>query len=213
MNLSHFLYILSVASPLVPILTGIRVRGLLWYYVLLSGLCDGLTILRLFPETPHWNGNIFLAAQFVLVNAYFIQELLPKGERRTLAWVLVGCITAAFLFYTIRQGFWDVNYPAGAVLIGLLIIPVLGGFYDIMRREQVLHLERSPFFIFCAAFLLYVSGSFLIMVYAPRFKTEDHRALILMWVSIHNSLNILKNGAIARALYLYAHPRPAHERP
>lgn len=212
MSFPTLLYLFSVISILLPIWIGRRVRSLLWYYVLFSGVCDGLFLLYLFPAHLYWLDNTFLATQFVLVNAYFIQELLPKGERRTLAWVLVGCITAAFLFYTIRQGFWDVNYPAGAVLIGLLIIPVLGGFYDIMRREQVLHLERSPFFIFCAAFLLYVSGSFLIMVYAPRFKTEDHRALVLMWVSIHNSLNILKNGAIARALYLYAHPRPTHER-
>lgn len=212
MDFPTLLYILSATSVLLPLWVGRRVRGILWYYVLLSATCDVIGLLSHFLNTRNWAVNPFFTAQFGLINAYFIQELLPKGRRRNIAWMLVGCITAAFLFYTIRQGFWDVNYPAGAALYGLLIIPVLGGFYDIMRREQVLHLERSPFFIFCAAFLLYVSGSFLIMVYAPRFKTEDHRALILMWVSIHNSLNILKNGAIARALYLYAHPRPTHER-
>ncbi len=205
------LYYASILSAWVAVATGLRVRGFLWYYVLVSGICDLIPVTKPFPENPHWYGNIFFAAQFVLVCGYFIQQLLPPRQQRGAA-AVVFAITAFFLFFVSKSGFWKVHYQAGAVLYGLLILPTLGGFYSIIRREELLRLERSPFFLFCAAFLLYVAGSCLILLFAPRFRTENYRFLVLIWGAVHNTLNILKNLAIARALYLYRLPEKTDDR-
>lgn len=197
------LHFISVISAWIAVVVGLRLRGFLWYYVLVSGLCDVFSFLNLSPTYPHWYGNSFYAAQFVLVCGYFIRELAPPARQRGYA-VLAASITLLFLLFTVQNNFWRVHYQAGAMLSGLLILPTLGGFYSLMRREEVLRLERSPLFLFCAAFLLYIAGSFLIMVFTPRFVAENYDFLKRIWLSIHNSLNILKNLAITRALYLYS---------
>ncbi len=196
--------LLSMLSVALPLWTGRRVRGFLWYYVLLSALCDSFYYLNLWPPYAYWFGNAFWAAQFGLVTGFFAEAipfLRARRWRRAIAGG-VGVVVILFCIHACEEDFRVLDFHGGAALYGLLLLPVMAGFYSLVQGPLVARLERSPLFLVCVAFLLYSAGSFLLLLFMPRFRQTDHSFVRTLWVVLHDGLNILKNLLIARALYL-----------
>lgn len=74
----------------------------------------------------------------------------------------------------------------------------IAGFFRVIRSNQPVQILEDPFFIFCAGFLLYAAGNFLVMLYQDPLhytKNANDKALAKNLWYIHNALNIIKNLA------------------
>jgi hypothetical protein len=211
MSLVHILQLISVVSVVLPLLAGARVRNIIWYYVLLSAICDVLPIIPELKAYRHAYGNIFLLGEFILIGLYFIRELIP-GQQRGKVLLCLGIITGGFLVAACNSGFFGTNYKGGALLYTVLIPLPLIGFYRIIRTDQPVMILGHPFFIFCAGFFLYITGSFLLMLYMTQLHDMDRDLSIKLW-SVHNVLNIVKNISIAYYFRLAGKATPGIELP
>lgn len=189
-------------SGLPALIIGRQVRGILWYYAGISLISDISTyILR------HWLGvrqglvsNIFLLAEFLLVGNYLLSFILRRisWQARFCIFIIPAAIYAARAFQHLNR----TNLQDAAVLLSLLIVLCLIALYEVMLRVEDARLEQSPYFTFAAAFLLYASGTLLLLLFDNDIRTYFSEEIgNRMWL-MQNGFNILKNLAIARVLFI-----------
>jgi len=192
---------LSVISPLLPIVVGVKkYKTLLWLYAL-AGLLFDITMLisdknRNIPVNIDVIANTFLLIEFFLISTYFKGKILSN---KIVFYVLfVFCFSIFVALLAIRSPLVLNNY--GAAFFNLVYIGYsIAGFYFILKRQEVLFLGRSEFFWFCAAILLYFTGNFLIFLSDAYFQQTNAVLQMRVWV-FHNILNIMFSIMIAVAL-------------
>lgn len=198
--------IVSLLSALIPVFVGRRTGSLLWWYCIISLLADtiGFTLMKMHIQKG-WVSNVFLLLEWLLIATCLAETILPK-KYRTAKYLSIGLVGGLFCVRTVQKSFNIPNYGDAAILYVLYTLLTLATLYKVIKEIEYLQIERSPTFIFSAAFLLYVSGS-LIMLLSNKHLRESNPALLReIWV-VHNILNVLKNCAIAYCLLLIKRQR------
>lgn len=195
----------SRLSGLPAVWLGRKTRGMLWYYAWASLLADLYGFVA--SEVFHWRLNrlqliIFSVAELLLVGAYYNQQLFPKRWRKA---VFAGAIILAvwLVFDTAKKGFDKAQWEARAILNVPLILCCIAALFKVIRNIEYAKIERSPLFIFSAAFLLYAAYSELLMLFAEHFRSAPVALRQELW-SVHDFLNAIKNLAIAYVFMLQA---------
>jgi hypothetical protein len=202
MDITEGIRFASAASGLIALYTGRSVRNILWYYVLLSFSADiAGYISDFYFDHKQGYGNFFILFEFLLIGVFLSQDVVPLAIKKITS-VFVVCIGYGFFVATAYTKWTEINFVGAAVLYGVIIPVILSGFYAIVNDAELVRLDKSPEFIFCSAFLVYFSGSFLIMLYAGPLKGSNQVLLDNLW-ALHNLLNLIKNLSAAYCLFLY----------
>ncbi len=179
---------------------------LLWWYCCLSFLADAVGYaLSTIHHPMFWVSNAFILGEWLLISNFLIRQAFAERFRYPLL-ALSYLLGALFVARTIYCSPSVLNYDDAAVFFGLYVIGTLFGLYRVIQKIEFMQIEQSPLFVFCAAFLLYVSGSLIMLLARKYLDKSDHTLMRNIWV-VHNMLNILKNLAIAYSLLLIKRQR------
>ena len=202
--MSNIILLFSNLSPIFPIITGWKVKGLLWYYAWICLLCDVAGFIIKAAHLPRYiHANLFLVLEFVLLSWYLCLFILKPGYRKMAA-IAIATIAAAFLIHTSFLTPLQTNFVGGAILYGIYIILCIAALYKVMQQIEEIKIERSGIFVFTGCFLLYSSGCMVMLLFKINLNAHNHEALMTRIWDVHNILNILKNLGIA---YVFIIPK------
>jgi hypothetical protein len=202
MSIAVIILWFSVLSPLCPIWTGRKDKSILWYYALACLVFDiNSLVLKAFQIERLWTSNLFFLAEFILISSYFNQYVFEKKYKKRTIIVLI-LIAVYFVIDTILNSVLKPNYIDAAILYCLYILFSIFGLYRVMKTIEFLSIEKSPLFIFCIAFLIYASGSFIIFLFEYEVLQIDKAFISAMWQFVRNPMNILKNLLIGYGFVL-----------
>lgn len=193
---------LSIISALPAIVVGAQnYRQLLWWYCVSSFISDmlGYLLLKL-AISKFWVTNIFILAQWLFIGLFLVKIIVPQKHQPS-ANVAVSTLAIAYVLHTLYKSPVILNYSDGALSLGVFILASILGLYKVLKNLEHTYIEHSPIFVFCAVLLLYSSGSLLMLLAKSYLDHSDAKLMRNLWI-VHNSLNILKNLAIAYCLIL-----------
>lgn len=201
-RLKYILLFLSNLSAIPAIWIGRREKSSLWFYALASLLFDinGYVLNALHIERL-WASNLFFLIEFVLVSAYFIRNVIPPKAQRVTG-VLSLLVALCFIFNTWNRNIMLPNYIGAAILCSFYIFYSMLGLYKVITEIEFVLVERNPLFIFCVAFLLYASGTFIIFLFEHKLWHFQDQFLESIWRLIRNPLNTIKNLLLAYGFWL-----------
>jgi hypothetical protein len=190
--------LISVLSPLIPILVGYKKRyTLLWFYAL-TGLFFNLLISQLpaiYGAIKGITANIFVCAEFLFFIAFYKRQF---GGKKNQWLALVSLVAVTFILLAIYNGYFKFNAIGSAIFCFIYICFALWGFMSFIRRTNTLHLTSSSFFIANAAILIYASSVFL--VFLTGFIFQDIYLKIQLWHWVVEPMNAFKYILIGIAL-------------
>jgi len=192
---------ISVFSPLLPLIVGFRKRtSLLWFYALAGISFDIISlIVRAYNEHYHKSlnlslaENIFLIFEFSLISLYYRDKVFKKNKL-----FLVLILLLILLYVLCNLSYYNLmfNFVGGTIFDFSCIIFAVIGLYSLIKKREVVFLDKSPFFWVNIALLLYCTGNFLIFLFAEYLQEKDSDFLRYLWI-FHNVLNILFSVLIA----------------
>lgn len=192
---------ISNLSAMPAIIIDWRNKSLLWWYACIDFASDASSFLLNRLHMPKaWISNIFFVCEFVIVGAYLTKAIFI-GRMRRGATVGIAVLAVYFIIHTIIISPLEGNYVDGAILYAVFTIFCMLALRRVIQDIELLKIEHSELFTFSAAFLLYASGAMLILLF-KQYLNENYTALINQIWSILCVLNILKNLAIARVLFI-----------
>ncbi|MEL6669643.1 MAG: hypothetical protein AAFP08_11785 [Bacteroidota bacterium] len=146
--------------------------------------------------------HLFTVVQFGLF-VWIYKELIGQWSGKL--WVALIIVFALIglangLYY---DGFRNLNPTTRALEAILLLIVIIGYFYNLLRQETLVRLEREPLFWTSAGLVIYLSGSLLVFLVSNIFLSNEGTYDVL-WAlfGIHSLLNILLNLSLAMALWI-----------
>lgn len=174
----------------------------MWYCVSASFFCDVLGLALKIAHVPRlWLSNVFFLMEFIAISCFFIAEI-ARPHVRGLAYSLAILTGGYFIISTLEKGMLTGNYAAAALLYAIYIFYALSGLHRVIQEIEYTMVERNPRFIFCVAILLYSSGSFIIFLFEHVMLLSLGKLVDMLWIYVHNILNIVKNLLIAYGLVL-----------
>ena len=175
MSITVLLVYISVASDILPLLAALynykqldRVLKLFVLFCLVSFSFDLLeTILSNFQvrnNFPLFHLYDLLAVIFFAVIYYraFYKPILKKVT------LVLGCVAmvAVICFAALRENIWTYPSISNTVLCILMIVLSLAYFYQLLTRQEFVHIEKQGLFWVNAGVLFYFSiNIFLFMLY------------------------------------------------
>lgn len=201
MGISTLLLYTSNLSALWAVWVGRRQRSVLWLYAFCSLFFDVLSYILKRTSIKWRTANLFLLIEFILVSAYFINKIERKNYRMTL-YVTAGAMCLYYIIHTLNGTLYKVNFTDASLLYGMYIFYSLVGLYKVITEIEFVMVERNPLFIISVAFLLYASGNFIIFLFENNVLIMNKGLKAMLWLYIHNPLNILKNFMLAYAFVL-----------
>jgi hypothetical protein len=196
MTLPNYIDLASNLSPLVPLWVGRKVKGLLWWYAWVCLICDIAGYSENVMGWPRIHANIFLLLEFVLIALYFRGLLLNKQQPRTVAGISIGLIAITFVLYAVFNDPRKANYTAGAFLYSTYILICLAALYRVVQQAEQPGIDSSALFFFSAVFLIYASGSTIMLLFKIFLAHTEPQRMDEIW-SVRNILNLVKNLSIA----------------
>ncbi len=137
--------------------------------------------------------NIFLIFEFVLISLYYRNKVFKTN---TLFLLIMIALISLYIFSNVAKYSVMFNFIGGTIFDFSCIIYSVIGFYSLLRKREVIFLDKSPFFWVNVALLLYCTGNFLIFLFAEYLREKDKHFLINLWL-FHNVLNIMFSVLIA----------------
>jgi hypothetical protein len=200
MNYFTIAYI-SIFSPLLPLTVGFRKRNtLLWFYALAGFSFDIISLIIRTGNSYSNNNpglllaeNIFLIFEFALVSLYYRGKVFRNSKY--FFWIMAMIISIYILTNATKRNM-IFNFVGGSIFDFSCIILAVIGFYSLIKKKEVIFLDKSPFFWVNVAFLIYCTGNFLTFLFAEYLKEKDGHFLVNLWI-FHNVLNILFSILIA----------------
>ncbi len=189
----------SVLSAIIPIIVGIRKRNsLLWTYVAIAFLADVLQlILKRGLHLPHHPvANVFILTEFLLISYIYKDEIFKNVK---IFYGLVVLLSSVFVIgvFAQEETIFKMNTTGASFFYFTYIIYAIAGFFMILKKQQVLFIERSSFFWMNVALLLYASGNVLTLLFH---NNLDEKFFLFLWHIFFRVLNISKNVILAVAL-------------
>ncbi len=191
--------LLSLLSPLLTIVMGIKQRfTLLWYYAATGFIIDNTAqYLKLKNIEYHWPGNLFLLAEFLFISLFYKKHLYKS---KTLFWGVTIPVFIFFILNTIYNSVFEFNMFGAGIFCLVYIIYGLLGFYQLLQRPVIIYLNKIPFFWINLAFFLYSSANCLLFLFGSYLRATDFQLLFTIWGIFFTSINILHYLLIGIAL-------------
>ena len=196
--------LIAIASHLLPILVGFKGRiHLLCIIPLVSFAFDVLiTVLkRGMGINSQWLGNLFLPAEFILVSLLYQKYVLKA--RPSLFFLFMLCMCLGFIVHTSINSAAVLNKFGGSAFYFTYMLYSMLGFYMILKKQDVIHIERSWKFWTNVTFLLYASGDFFLLLFAGYLKKTYPDFYTALWQNVWLTLTIVKNLLLGIAVYYY----------
>lgn len=195
------LLILSIVSPVFPILAGYKqYRGsLLWVYCLVALFFDLLifTLRRIIHIGFLWPGNIFILLELFFLSYYLHQKIFRSFKTAHIPFILLSIF---FVTSTLKKSVLVLNSSATSVFYLYYLALALAGFFSMIRNPKSSFIEKSSFFWANSSIFLYASGAFFILLFREAMSRSDNNTFTLLWGTLFLSLNILKNILLGIAL-------------
>ena len=191
------LLILSIASPVLPLLIGSRRRyPILWSYLLVCLISDILIVVlkRVLVSDHLWIGDVFLLLQFLLVSFYYKRSLSINSKIFITSIVI---LLSTYVYLAGNDHTPSFNGKGAAILFLSFMIYSIAGFYKIQKENIIVRLESSSTFWVNVAILVYSSGCFLIFLFKSYLLEHNEALFKSLWIWLILSLNIFKNGILA----------------
>lgn len=141
--------------------------------------------------------NLFLFHVFALVNLLFLAGFYYLiFDKKIVRQLLVGTAFFILLLALARSaqvGSWQ-QFPSFSITLQgiLFIFLALLYFYQLVRRQTLVPIERQPLFWINAGVLLYFSGNLFLFMLQSRLGGSEHAAYNAYWV-IHSIVNTIAN--------------------
>lgn len=210
-NYKLTLLYLSILSPLIPLLSGIKKRlSLLWLYPLVGLIFDLLVFY--FKRVAHVNhsiaGNLFILTEFWLISLLYRQKIFAS---KVAFIILTTTLSSGFIGTLFIRTISDFNIIGTSIFSLTYITYGIFGFYNLLKNQEEVYLERSSFFWLNTGLTIYASGNLLLFLFMDYLFKINRELFLSAWFSIFQILNITKNILIAVALYHYKPaPRESH---
>lgn len=194
----QFINDISVLSVLLPILAALRFYRtftlpfkILAYFFFISGIFDLALVLLVHYG---WSNNAPIIHLFVLVNIVFLGLVYYKTFSSPLVKKLVMFLVPAIVILSIItsifiEGIWAFPTISNSAQSVLFIFLSLLYFYQLLTRQEFVHIEKQGLFWINAGVLIYFSSNiFLFMLYNRIIDSHEWN----LWI-IHSVTNIVAN--------------------
>ena len=174
-------------------------KTLLWLYAVTGFMFDiaNLLLKNVFHLNNHLTSNLFVLIEFLLISYYYKGRLLAGSMPAAL---LIPALGLAFVAHTAIRSIFDFNSLGYSFFCFIYIIFSILGFYSLLKNAEMIYIEQSGFFWVNVAFILYASGSFLLLLFRYYMQQHDLQLFDTLWGTSFLSLNILKYLFLAVAL-------------
>lgn len=196
--MQNILLYLSIASPLVPLITGWKDKSLLWWYALAGFLADvtGYVTKTYNGHTPEEMYNLFLLIEFTCFAFFYRNRVFSNRKVFYLLYSanIIAFIVTNFPHYNVLNYYWIALNSV--IYIAMIIL----SFARILKEKKTMFLEKSQVFWVNVAILIYSSGNCLVFLFERYLLSVDRPLMILIWVYFFLPLNITKNVTLGYAL-------------
>lgn len=191
---------IAIFSPVLPLMVGFKKRWtLLWTYVLIGFIFD--VIILIAKSDKHLNaysiGNLYVIFEFIIIALLYQKIVLKKN---IILFISLIFIALFYIINTLSKSIYDFNAFGASFFLVTYIFLAISGFYKIMQNEQILFIERSSFFWFNVAILMYATGNLLVFLFKDYLIEYDNHFFIQLWTNFVRVLVILKSVLLAFAL-------------
>lgn len=197
MPIEYYLNIFSTISGILPVIAALynyryldKVLKVAAFFLLISVLFDfGFEIAKHYHVTNNFPAiHIFIVISLVFFSAiYYSAFFSPLLKKATLILSLLGLIILIFNT-AFNEGLWDYPSISNTVLSVLLICFSLVYFYQLLNRQEFIHIEKQGLFWINAGVLFYYSVNiFLFMLFKQLLNTHEEVYMI------NNITNIIAN--------------------
>jgi len=198
MSIAYVLGFSSVASGLLPVLAALynyrhldKVLKIAAAICLISALCDLTQVLTMIMQVANNQPLIHLYIIICIVfytAMYYYAFFRPVFKRVILIIAAVAFLIVIFNIFFI-EGIWDYPSLSNTVLSVLLICFSLAYFYQLLNRQEFIHIEKQGLFWVNAGVLFYYSiNIFLFMLFKRIINAHQED-----YYMIHNITNIIAN--------------------
>lgn len=196
--MQQVLLYLSIASPLVPLITGKKDRSLLWWYALAGFLADVTAhILKThLHSNPGVVFNTFAVVEFAFIS-FFYRKYIFSNTYLFYSFLIVmysGFVISAWGHFDKFNFYWTAFCSVAYMLF------IIRSFASILKEKKTVFLEYSMVFWVNVAFLLYSSGNCLVLLFFKYLFSVDRPMMVLIWIYFFLPLNITKNVILGYAL-------------
>lgn len=201
MNEALILYLVSLLSPLLPLILCYKQRHtLLWKYILVAFVFDILTtVLKRGLHIPHHPvTNTFILTEFILLAFIYKKEL---SINPILFYIPLAVISIFFITDTVPIALYELNTVGASTFSIVYIILAVTGLYKMLADAEGLNYNRSYFFWLNVAILVYASGILFLFLFKDYLKAHDNKLFSILWSIFFRSLNTFKNIFLTLALY------------
>ena len=200
------LRLISIYSSILPILIFFlffqrNKKGSVWVifvYAIISSLTDfSFEIFTPTSPTDFYFFSIFTVLEYSFFSIFLYFNFKKKLFKNIL--LIVSLLFYAFSIYNVlstKDYIFD-SFPASIEAI-LIIIFCIFFFYEQINNPEISFIYSSKKFWIATAFLIYLSGTLFLFIYASNLSDEEYN---FYW-PINFIFNILKNILIALAFYL-----------
>jgi membrane-associated HD superfamily phosphohydrolase len=168
----------------------VRISNFIFVLSVVSLLSDGISLVLASRRINNWPvGNSFLIIQFVIL----FLLLSDRSRSKVLTSVFLICVAFDFIDLTMLHTPRVFNSYAAYTNAILMIVLSLWFQYRLLKEMPVEKIQRFPFFWLSFGVLTYYGGTmflFLFNNYLIEYFKQSHG---LIWVLLHNLLNISKN--------------------
>ncbi len=201
----HLIDIISTYSIIVPVLAGAllfrnlpkQLKTLCLYIFLAFTLEMAIWITASASINNLFLFHAFTYVEFIFLSMVFYQLADLLIWKRVILWLLllfcVFSIVNSIFYESILEFNSNQRYVAG--IMGFVLI--VGYFAKLIRKAEHIYLERHPYFILAASYLLYFSGTFFLFLVSKEFMGAD----IAKYWSLHGVLNIFLNLSYIAVLW------------
>ncbi len=202
MTIHKALLYASVFSAVIPLSAGLlSKKQLIWYYVLIAFMVDICLSILMYNNRIYKNisGNTFLYIEYILLSIYYGSRYIHKYTIITGLAFVVLLSAAIYTLLGLPETFLHFNSIIGGSFYCMYIIYTIAGFYLLLNDRKNLPIERSSFFWVNVAFIMYASGTLLLLALNSYYNKHNKALIIKLW-PLHNIFNILKNIFLTVAL-------------
>lgn len=196
--IAYYLGILSVVSGIFPVLAALfnykyldkvlKLAAAFFLMNVLSDLLQALTmVLGAKNNQPIIHVNIILSILFFVAIYYY--AFISPGLKKTVA-ISGGVAVFAFIYCLVFiNGIWDYPSAANTILSLLTILFSVAYFFQLLNRQEFIHIEKLGFFWINAGVLFYFSINIFLFMLFQRILADHHEEYYM----IHNVTNIVAN--------------------
>lgn len=207
------LLLLSILSPLVPLVIGFRKRNsLLWIYPFVAFFFDllGSFLKRGLEVSNSWASDLFMLSEFVLLSLLYKDKIFRN--RTVLFYTLLIGTSLFFIIHTMLRSPAIFNMLGCCPFLLLYLCYGITGFYSLLKRQENLHIEKSWFFWLNVALLVYAAGAFPFFLFKTHLVQIDRDRYMTLWYNVFLLVNISRYLLLAVALHHFRKP-PKHGQP